>query len=68
MELDSHLLGLKIASEQQHAIISQWESRNNKLYKNMRDITRINNRSRIEKYDDNDDEIGKKIYSICKKI
>ncbi|KAK0173881.1 hypothetical protein PV328_007022 [Microctonus aethiopoides] len=37
MELDSHLLGLNIAAEQQHAIISHWESRNNKLYKVTKD-------------------------------
>lgn len=32
MELDSHLLGLNIAAEQQHSIISHWESRNNRVY------------------------------------
>ncbi|KAH0540874.1 kinesin-like protein KIF19 isoform X2 [Cotesia glomerata] len=40
MELDSHLLGLNIAAEQQHAIISHWESRNNKLYKASKENTR----------------------------
>lgn len=40
MELDSHLLGLNIAAEQQHAIISHWESRNNKLYKATKENTR----------------------------
>nr|XP_023029277.1 kinesin-like protein KIF19 [Leptinotarsa decemlineata] len=34
MEIDSHLLGLGMESERQHVIISHWESRNNKLYKN----------------------------------
>ncbi|KAI4489205.1 hypothetical protein M0804_004703 [Polistes exclamans] len=37
MELDSHLLGLNIAAEQQHSIISQWESRNNRVYGSSRD-------------------------------
>lgn len=37
MELDSHLLGLTIAAEQQHSIISHWESRNNKVYGKSRD-------------------------------
>lgn len=40
MELDSHLLGLNIAAEQQHAIIAHWESRNNKLYKASKDSSR----------------------------
>lgn len=40
MELDSHLLGLNIAGEQQHAIIAHWESRNNKLYKVNKDASR----------------------------
>lgn len=34
MEIDSHLLGLGMEAERQHLIISNWESRNNKLYKN----------------------------------
>nr|XP_022906683.1 kinesin-like protein KIF19 isoform X2 [Onthophagus taurus] len=34
MEIDSHLLGLGMEAERQHLIISHWESRNNKLYKN----------------------------------
>ncbi|KAJ8923180.1 hypothetical protein NQ315_001734, partial [Exocentrus adspersus] len=34
MEIDSHLLGLGMEAERQHMIISHWESRNNKLYKN----------------------------------
>ncbi|KAG8042166.1 hypothetical protein G9C98_000157 [Cotesia typhae] len=38
--LHSHLLGLNIAAEQQHAIISHWESRNNKLYKASKENTR----------------------------
>ncbi|XP_011692796.1 PREDICTED: kinesin-like protein KIF19 [Wasmannia auropunctata] len=37
MELDSHLLGLNIAAEQQHSIISHWESRNNRVYGKSRD-------------------------------
>ncbi|CAH1115978.1 unnamed protein product [Phaedon cochleariae] len=34
MEIDSHLLGLGMEAERQHVVISHWESRNNKLYKN----------------------------------
>ena len=34
MEYDSHLLSLIAQAERQHAMISQWESQNNKLYKN----------------------------------
>lgn len=34
MEIDSHLLALGMEAERQHLIISNWESRNNKLYKN----------------------------------
>ncbi|CAH1956477.1 unnamed protein product [Acanthoscelides obtectus] len=34
MEIDSHLLGLGMEAERQHVIISHWESKNNKLYKN----------------------------------
>jgi hypothetical protein len=36
MEYNAHLLSLSTEAEQQHAIISQWESQNNKLYKNSR--------------------------------
>lgn len=34
MEYDSRLLSLSAEAERQHAVISQWESKNNKLYKN----------------------------------
>ncbi|KDR22574.1 hypothetical protein L798_12702, partial [Zootermopsis nevadensis] len=34
MEYNAQLLSLSTEAEQQHAIISQWESQNNKLYKN----------------------------------
>jgi hypothetical protein len=34
MEYDSHLLSLSAQAERQHAMISQWESQKNKLYKN----------------------------------
>ncbi|XP_025266551.1 kinesin-like protein KIF19 [Camponotus floridanus] len=37
MELDSHLLSLNIAAEQQHSIISHWESKNNRVYGKTRD-------------------------------
>lgn len=33
MELDSHLLGLALDAERQHAVISHWEARFNRLYK-----------------------------------
>ncbi|KAK7863259.1 hypothetical protein R5R35_001467 [Gryllus longicercus] len=36
MELDGHLLSLGAEAERQHLLISQWESQNNKLYKNSR--------------------------------
>lgn len=54
MELDSHLLGLKMAAEQQHAIISQWESRNNKLYKNTKSST-ARHPSGTDNFEVNDD-------------
>jgi hypothetical protein len=34
MDLDGQLLSLGAEAEKQHQLISQWESRNNKLYKN----------------------------------
>ncbi|XP_011635492.1 kinesin-like protein KIF19 [Pogonomyrmex barbatus] len=37
MELDSHLLRLNITAEQQHSVISHWESRNNRVYGKSRD-------------------------------
>ncbi|XP_047359619.1 kinesin-like protein KIF19 isoform X2 [Vespa velutina] len=56
MELDSHLLGLNIAAEQQHSIISQWESRNNRVYGSSRDS--VNRRPgtdyQVEEVDDID--------------
>lgn len=33
MDIDGHLLSLGVEAERQHQIISQWESRNNKLYR-----------------------------------
>jgi hypothetical protein len=36
MEYDSRLLSLSAEAERQHAVISQWECQNNKLYKNNR--------------------------------
>ncbi|XP_046827223.1 kinesin-like protein KIF19 isoform X2 [Vespa crabro] len=57
MELDSHLLGLNIAAEQQHSIISQWESRNNRVYGSNRDS--VNRRPgtdyQVEEVDDIED-------------
>lgn len=32
MDIDGHLLSLGVEAERQHQIISQWESRSNKLY------------------------------------
>lgn len=40
MEIDSHLLGLSMDAERQHLVISHWESRNNKLYKNTEHLSR----------------------------
>lgn len=40
MEIDSHLLGLGMEAERQHLVISHWESRNNKLYKNSLNMSR----------------------------
>ncbi|XP_043464822.1 kinesin-like protein KIF19 isoform X2 [Leptopilina heterotoma] len=56
MEMDSHLLSLNIAAEQQHQVISHWESRNNKLYKANRESTssRPGTVSQIEEVDDAD--------------
>ncbi|XP_043675937.1 kinesin-like protein KIF19 isoform X2 [Vespula pensylvanica] len=57
MELDSHLLGLNIAAEQQHSTISQWESRNNRVYGSSRDS--VNRRPgtdyQVEEVDDIED-------------
>lgn len=61
--MDSHLLGLNIAAEQQHSIISQWECKNNKLYKsnkniaNMRPITGVQMMEEVE--DDGKYEMAK---------
>ncbi|XP_017784963.1 PREDICTED: kinesin-like protein KIF19 isoform X2 [Nicrophorus vespilloides] len=40
MEIDSHLLGIGMEAERQHLVISNWESRNNKLYKNNLNMSR----------------------------
>ncbi|XP_044732518.1 kinesin-like protein KIF19 isoform X2 [Chrysoperla carnea] len=39
MEIDTQLLSLGMDAERQHMIISNWESRNNKLYKSNRNST-----------------------------
>ncbi|KAG7209600.1 hypothetical protein KM043_011258 [Ampulex compressa] len=54
MELDSHLLGLNIAAEQQHSVISHWESRNNRIYGKSRDslIRRSSTDYQVEEVDD----------------
>lgn len=57
MELDSHLLGLNIAAEQQHSTISQWESRNNKVYGSSRDSA--NRRPGTDYQVEEVDDIGK---------
>lgn len=41
MELDSHLLGLALDAERQHAAISHWEARFNRLYKPISIGTRL---------------------------
>ncbi|XP_013169064.1 PREDICTED: kinesin-like protein KIF19 isoform X2 [Papilio xuthus] len=41
MELDSHLLGLALDAERQHAAISHWEARFNRLYKPVSIGTRL---------------------------
>ncbi|XP_044009041.1 kinesin-like protein KIF19 isoform X1 [Aphidius gifuensis] len=55
MELDSHLLGLNIAAEQQHAIISHWESRNNKLYRSNKSMQKRKS-SADSQFDEADNE------------
>lgn len=54
MELDSHLLSLNIAAEQQHSVISHWESKNNRVYGTSRDSNsrRIESDYRIDEVDD----------------
>ncbi|XP_011154857.1 kinesin-like protein KIF19 [Harpegnathos saltator] len=56
MELDSHLLGLNIAAEQQHSIISHWESRNNRVYGKSRDssMRRPDTDYQVDEVDDMD--------------
>jgi len=62
MELDSHLLGLNIAAEQQHSIISHWESRNNRVYGKTRDS---NTRRPDTDYQvDEADDVGKQSYKV----
>lgn len=64
IELDSHLLSLNIAAEQQQSIISHWESRNNRVYGKSRDSSTY--RSGMDyQVDEIDDEIGKRILSYC---
>ncbi|GBP41959.1 Kinesin-like protein KIF19 [Eumeta japonica] len=41
MELDSHLLGLALDAERQHAAISHWEARFNRLYKPINPSSRL---------------------------
>lgn len=55
MELDSHLLGLSIAAEQQHSIISHWESRNNKLYKASRESSMVRRPGTDTQFEEVDD-------------
>lgn len=54
MELDSHLLSLNIAAEQQHSIISHWESKNNRVYGKTRDseTDRPNTDYQVDEMDD----------------
>ncbi|XP_043282981.1 kinesin-like protein KIF19 [Venturia canescens] len=57
MELDSHLLGLSIAAEQQHSIISHWESRNNKLYKASRESSITRRPGTDTQFEEADDDL-----------
>lgn len=49
MEIDSHLLGLGMEAERQHLVISNWESRNNKLYKNTLNMSRAQTQQSIRR-------------------
>ncbi|XP_066139573.1 kinesin-like protein KIF19 [Euwallacea fornicatus] len=49
MEIDAHLLGLGMEAERQHLIISHWESRNNKLYKNSVNSSRARTQQNIRR-------------------
>ncbi|XP_030764084.1 kinesin-like protein KIF19 isoform X2 [Sitophilus oryzae] len=49
MEIDAHLLGLGMEAERQHLIISHWESRNNKLYKNNVNASRAQTQQTIRR-------------------
>ncbi|CAG9767190.1 unnamed protein product [Ceutorhynchus assimilis] len=49
MEIDAHLLGLGMEAERQHLIISHWESRNNKLYKNSINVSRARTQQSIRR-------------------
>ncbi|XP_018329743.1 kinesin-like protein KIF19 isoform X2 [Agrilus planipennis] len=49
MEIDSHLLSLGMDAERQHLIISHWESRNSKLYKNHVNISRAQTQQSVRK-------------------
>ncbi|XP_050524915.1 kinesin-like protein KIF19 isoform X2 [Daktulosphaira vitifoliae] len=59
MDIDGHLLSLGVEAERQHQIISQWESRNNKLYcRRMSDHRRPGTRtsSSTAHYSDNEQQ------------
>ncbi|XP_060521657.1 kinesin-like protein KIF19 isoform X2 [Cylas formicarius] len=49
MEVDAHLLGLGTEAERQHLIISHWESKNNKLYKNGTGFSRAKTRQTLRR-------------------
>ncbi|KAL1488944.1 hypothetical protein ABEB36_014728 [Hypothenemus hampei] len=49
MEIDAHLLGLGMEAERQHLIISHWESKNNKLYKNSVNSSRARTQQSIRR-------------------
>lgn len=63
IELDSHLLSLNVAAEQQHSIISHWESRNNRVYGKSRDSS--THRSDMDYQVDEIDDVGKRKSNYC---
>lgn len=62
MELDSHLLSLNIAAEQQHSIISHWESKNNRVYGKTRDSE--TDRPGTDYQVDETDDVGEQIEQL----
>lgn len=42
LNIESYLMGLEAESDRQHAIISEWEGKNNRLYKNHSSSGKLN--------------------------